>query len=248
MTDAIEYRTPEFFFGSLTHDSDSLFTYTQLVDESGNTKAPLTGWLRRGVAGIEVKLGNVTEDTRVKKVELLADSLHTQVKGRVYDDFLTPYAMKVGVNNTHFVIAVDSLSKEHTKFEQDSVRLMYANVLPVCSSLSLRITKQDTDGKISHEYCHLRVRQTNVIAPPTKTIPGGNEDEDGNGTGIIPDKPDYPDQPEDPEPENPYRICFERNHYYRIKGDFNKLTLNEYVLQVTVNPNWDGSVSLTLGK
>ena len=36
--------------------------------------------------------------------------------------------------------------------------------------------------------------------------------------------------------------------YYKILGDYEKLTTMEYVLQVTVNPNWDGDVYLPLDK
>ena len=34
----------------------------------------------------------------------------------------------------------------------------------------------------------------------------------------------------------------------KILGDYEKLTTMEYVLQVTVNPNWDGDVYLPLDK
>ena len=39
-----------------------------------------------------------------------------------------------------------------------------------------------------------------------------------------------------------------RRHHYKILGDYEKLTTMEYVLQVTVNPNWDGDVYLPLDK
>ena len=48
--------------------------------------------------------------------------------------------------------------------------------------------------------------------------------------------------------KNPFQICFKRNQYYKILGDYEKLTTMEYVLQVTVNPNWDGDVYLPLDK
>ena len=248
-----EYRTPEFFFGSFVQGTDTIFTCEKKEDSSIGTKAALEGWLRRGVAGIELRIGNVNTDpnakTWVHKVELLADSIHTQVKGRSYDDFLNPFALVKDGTYRHYRIAVDSLRDSQRRFEQDSVRLMYANLLPVCSSLSLRITKKNDSGEETHEYCSLRVRQTGLVKPTTKTIPGHGGEEEGNGTGVIPGKPEYPDKPENPDEQvNPYRICFERNHYYRLKGDFNKLLLNEYILQVTVNPNWEGSINLPLDK
>lgn len=242
-----EYKCPEFFYGNLTHGIDTLLTIEK-VGSNGN----LEGWLRRGVAGIEVKLGNVNgqqnADSRVHKVELLADSVNTRVKGRSYADFKSPYDMKKNGTYSHFLLAVDSLKDGQANFDNDSIRLVYANLLPVCSSLSLRITKKDKQGKETKLYCSLRVREGKG-GTTTKTIPGSGSEEQGNGTGIIPGIPEVPDKPENPEEQiNPFRICFQRNHYYRIKGDFSKLLLNEYILQVTVNPNWDGDIYLPLDK
>lgn len=242
-----EYKCPELFYGSLTHGTDTLLTI-----EKVGSKGSLEGWLRRGVAGIEVKLGKVNgqqkADSWVHKVELLADSVNTRVKGRSYADFKSPYDLKKDGTYNHFLLAVDSLKNGQTTFEGDSIRLVYANLLPVCSSLSLRITKKDNLGKETKLYCSLRVRESKG-GTTTKTIPGFGGDEQGNGTGIIPGVPEVPENPENPEENiNPFRICFQRNHYYRIKGDFSKLLLNEYILQVTVNPNWEGDVYLPLDK
>lgn len=73
-------------------------------------------------------------------------------------------------------------------------------------------------------------------------------DNDGLGTGIIPDDdlPTDPEHPEEDDPLYPFRVCFMRNHYYQIEGDFNKLNQQQYTLNVIVNPNWDQKVSLTL--
>ena len=54
--------------------------------------------------------------------------------------------------------------------------------------------------------------------------------------------------PDKPAPVNPFRVCFLRNNYYRIKGDYQSLVTMEYILQVSVNPNWEGDVNLPLGK
>ena len=78
-----------------------------------------------------------------------------------------------------------------------------------------------------------------------RSIPG----DAGNGTGIIPGGEETPVDPENPDSgKNPFQICFKRNQYYKILGDYEKLTTMEYVLQVTVNPNWDGEDYLPLDK
>ena len=79
-----------------------------------------------------------------------------------------------------------------------------------------------------------------------RSIPGDG----GNGTGIIPGGEETPVEPEEPDPDknNPYKICFKRNNYYILNGDYEALITMNYVLQVTVNPNWDGDIYLPLDK
>ena len=84
--------------------------------------------------------------------------------------------------------------------------------------------------------------------PETRSIPSGG----GNGTGIIlggEETPEYPEEGGDGESEkNPYQVCFKRNNYYQISGNYDSLLTQKYVLRVTVNPNWDMDVSLPLDK
>lgn len=59
-----EYKTPELFFGNVVYqDTDTVFRY-----DSKNPKK-LTGWLYRGVAGIELNLENVAPE--VKRIDLV---------------------------------------------------------------------------------------------------------------------------------------------------------------------------------
>ena len=81
----------------------------------------------------------------------------------------------------------------------------------------------------------------------TRSIPSDG----GNGTGIIPEGEVIDPTPEDPSDDNeknPYRVCFKRNNYYRIEGDYTQLRTFKYTLRVTVNPSWDMDVSLPLDK
>ena len=67
-----EYNAPELFFGTvLAFDRDTLFTYDDVKGE----EAALSGWLYRGVAGIQLSLFNVPDN--VEKIELLAAKLLT---------------------------------------------------------------------------------------------------------------------------------------------------------------------------
>lgn len=242
LTDREEYKTPEFFFGTPLFQGKETFTYDQMDEMQG--KGALEGWLYRGVAGIEVKLENVKG---VKKVELLADSIHTMVDINHYDNFLHPYEMKRDGQFQHYVLGVDSLKEGQKSFVNDSVHIVGANLLPICTSLSLRITKQPEDGKPAEVvYCRMQLLEKKVTSPAeTRSIPGDG----GDGTGIIPNDPTYPENPENPDEEkNPYTVCFKRNHYYLISGDYNKLSTMQYVFHVVVNPNWDRTVNLTLDK
>ncbi|MFR1956741.1 hypothetical protein [Phocaeicola coprophilus] len=77
---------------------------------------------------------------------------------------------------------------------------------------------------------------------PSRVMPG-------MGPGLSREVRETPVDPENPDSgKNPFQICFKRNQYYKILGDYEKLTTMEYVLQVTVNPNWDGDVYLPLDK
>ena len=231
------YNTPELFFGGvLWNDTDTLFTYENVKD----SEAALSGWLHRGVAGIGLTLNNVPED--VEKIELLADGLYTKVYGRYYSDFLYAYDWKDGIENEQFVLGelVEAQSDDATTSR--TFEVVGPNLLTdVCTTLRVRITKTDK----TMEYARLRLKETGV---KTKAVPPG----DGPGIGIIPDPDDpenpNPEDPDDPDPETPYRVCFKRNNYYKISGDYNKLMTRQYTLRVTVNPNWDADISLSLDK
>lgn len=248
-----EFETPELFFGSVVYGGngkehfdggyikgDTLFTYDRLEQDKG--KNLLTGWLYRCVAGIELSLGNMPDS--IRKVELLADSIHTTVDARAYADFLAPYDLKRDGSYKHYVIGVDSLQKgESWSARGDSARVIGANLLPVCTSLSLRVTTKS--GNM--EYCNLRLRYKDGKSEPAlRSLP----DDAGDGTGIIPANPDIPapDDPANPDSGNAFHVCFLRNNYYHISGDYKKLTTMSYVLQVSVNPNWEGDVNLPLDK
>lgn len=68
--------------------------------------------------------------------------------------------------------------------------------------------------------------------------------------GIVEDYliPDDPENPDADDPNAPFRVCFQRNNYYQIVGDYEKLLTQKYTLRVLVNPNWDGNVELSLEK
>ena len=104
----------------------------------------------------------------------------------------------------------------------------------------------------TEQYARLRIKEAssddNVSGQSlgTKAIPGDG----GNGTGIIPggeETPEDPENPDDPD-KNSFTVCFKRNNYYKIEGDYEKLMTNELNITVIVNPNWDADVSLTLGE
>lgn len=243
LTDKEEYKTPELFFGNVISEAgDTIIQAEAGMDEPQK----LSGWLYRGVAGIQLNLTNV--DEHVNKIELLADSIYTRVKTRVYDDFHSAYGMQRDGAFSHYVIG--SWTKDTgTKGTDNSIQITGPNLLEVCTSLSLRITLSENNDD-RQVVCRLRVRDTDSAegngGNQLRSIPG----DAGNGTGIIPGGEETPVDPEDPDTDdkNPYRICFKRNHYYVLAGDYTKLTTMEYVLQVLVNPNWDGDVYLPLDK
>ena len=238
-----DYQTPELFFGTVVYDEtgerDTVFSYNDVKDTpAGQTS--LTGWLYRGVAGIEITLTNVPDS--VKKIELLADTIYTKVGASHYDDFLHAYAPERELEYKRFVLGATVPEGEET---DKTIKIVGPNLLTnICTSLSLRIT-----GANGQSFCRLRLRDTDGHdVPETRSIPSGG----GNGTGIIlggEETPEYPEEGGDGESEkNPYQVCFKRNNYYQISGNYDSLLTQKYVLRVTVNPNWDMDVSLPLDK
>ena len=233
LTDGVQYKTPELFFGTVVHNyTDTIFHYDDVKnDPAGQTS--LTGWLYRGVAGIEITLMNVPES--VTKIELLADTIYTKVGASHYDDFLHAYAPEKELEYKRFVLG-------EAKPKDGEVKIVGPNLLTnICTSL----------GKESVEACRLRLRDVDESEvgeeEQTRSIPSDG----GNGTGIIPEGEVIDPTPEDPSDDNeknPYRVCFKRNNYYRIEGDYTQLRTFKYTLRVTVNPNWDMDVSLPLDK
>lgn len=239
--DEPEYRTPELFFGTVVYNNtDTIFHYDDVKnDPVGQTS--LTGWLYRGVAGIEISLTNVPDS--VTKIELLADTIYTKVGASHYDDFLHAYEAKKDTKYEHFVLGEVELEKGEG--DNKTIKIVGPNLLTnICTSLSLRIT-----GENEQSFCRLRLRDTDGHdVPETRSIPSSG----GNGTGIIlggEETPEYPEEGGDGESEkNPYQVCFKRNNYYQISGNYDSLLTQKYVLRVTVNPNWDMDVSLPLDK
>ena len=200
------------------------------------------------MAGIEITLTNVPDS--VKKIELLADTIYTKVGASHYDDFLHAYEAKKDTKYEHFVLGKVELEKGEGV--NKTIKIVGPNLLTnICTSLSLRITSEDEEGKESVEACRLRLRDVDESEvgeeEQTRSIPSDG----GNGTGIIPEGEVIDPTPEDPSDDNeknPYRVCFKRNNYYRIEGDYTQLRTFKYTLRVTVNPNWDMDVSLPLDK
>ena len=249
LTDGVQYKTPELFFGTVVHNyTDTIFHYDDVKNDPAGQPS-LTGWLYRGVAGIEIKLTNVPES--VTKIELLADTIYTKVGASHYDDFLHAYEAKKDTKYEHFVLGEVELEKGEG--DNKTIKIVGPNLLTnICTSLSLRITSEDEEGKESVEACRLRLRDVDESEvgeeeQQTRSIPSDG----GNGTGIIPEGEVIDPTPEDPSDDNeknPYRVCFKRNNYYRIEGDYTQLRTFKYTLRVTVNPNWDMDVSLPLDK
>lgn len=205
-----DYKTPELFFGNVVYNgTDTVFRY------DSDSQKKLTGWLYRGVAGVELNLSNV--DGNVKQIDLLTDSINTHVKVRVYDDFRSAYGMKKDGTFEHYVIGSWAREKDDAK-EKSKIQIVGPNLLPVCTSISQRITL-DGDKRV---VCRLQVREmkedenegtdenggTKGGASGLRSIPGDG----GNGTGIIPGGEETPVEPEEPDLDknNPYKICFKR--------------------------------------
>lgn len=129
----------------------------------------------------------------------------------------------------------------------------------ICTILDIVIATETESGdgtmKTEYSYARLHLKETSSVPGvpyypeddedlTTKTVP----DDEGLGTGIIPDNdlPTDPEHPEEDDPLYPFRVCFMRNNYYKIEGNFERLNQQKYTLRVIVNPNWDQKVSLTL--
>ena len=239
LTDIVNYTTPELFWGNVvTIDNDSIFSYETATDPD----MELSGWLYRVVAGVELTLSNVPGN--VQSIELMADSINIKSKARYYDDFLETYDMRKNTDHTHYLLG----KWERGDNTGEPCNIIGPNLFDICTSLSLRI-KLDDD---TEQYARLRIKEAssddNVSGQSlgTKAIPGDG----GNGTGIIPggeETPEDPENPDDPD-KNSFTVCFKRNNYYKIEGDYEKLMTNELNITVIVNPNWDADVSLTLGE
>ena len=266
-----EYNAPELFFGTvLAFDRDTLFTYDDVKGE----EAALSGWLYRGVAGIQLSLFNVPEE--VTKIELLADTIYTEVGARYYDDFLYAYEPQKEEAYKRFALGEDEVGTSWNDFEDKAkedeaiketledieaavdetileevknkriFHIVGPNLLTdICTSLSVRITEKKDDVTTETKFARLRLKETGTEVPVTKAAPDG-----GPGTGIVEDYqiPDDPENPDANDPNAPFRVCFQRNNYYQIVGDYEKLLTQKYTLRVLVNPNWDGNVELSLEK
>ena len=257
--DIPDYYHPELFFGTvLYNDTDSIFSY----DLVKNNKAGLSGWLYRGVAGIELFLYNIPDN--VKDIKLVASEINTKVHARWYDDFVSSYE-KIGqelIDGDSPVLGHGIIEKdENSKYENKNIcRIVGPNILTnICTILGVVITTETESGdgnmKTEYSYARLRLKETSSV-PGVPYYPEDNEDittrtvpdDDGLGTGIIPDNdlPTDPEHPEEDDPLAPFRVCFMRNNYYKIEGNFERLNQQKYTLRVIVNPNWDQKVSLTL--
>ena len=221
------YQTPELFFGTVVYnDRDTIFSY-------------------RCEAGIELNLKGVPNT--VKCITLLADSVYTQVKACYYDDFKSAYGMKKDTEHKHFMIGKQDCPKDcgdTWDLEMEGPNLL----TDICTSLTV-VIEEEKDGTTSTSYARLKVREGST-EQTTKSLPPKEDGEEGNGIGIIPGEDDLPVDPENPEDpdKKPFTICFKRNNYYEINGDYDKLFTQKYTLRVFVNPNWDADISLSLDK
>ena len=281
-----EYNAPELFFGTvLAFDRDTLFTYDDVKGE----EAALSGWLYRGVAGIQLSLFNVPDN--VEKIELLADTIYTEVGARYYDDFLYAYEPQKEMEYKRFALggidkddakewAVFAAAEENeetvadiksaikrddnTIITDDDINNKLADskvfhivgpnlLTDICTSLSVRIT-ENNNGTAETKFARLRLKETGTVQPSaqglsTKSAPMNGDEPAGPGTGIIDyEIPGNIENPDADDPNAPFRVCFQRNNYYQIVGDYEKLLTQKYTLRVLVNPNWDGNVELSLEK
>lgn len=226
-----QYTTPELFFGTPRYGADMtdktagevVFSY-----ESGAVNA-LGGWLYRCVAGIELTVRKVPPE--VKSLTLVTGSVNTQCKSTCYDDFKTP-EVKVDVaeedEGTKFVLdswtRPDDWTTVYDVTEDDSidVTMNESNLFPVTSNLYVRITQVDDDGNDKVTVVPLRMKKHTTDDDSDDV----NTDEAlSNGT-----------------------LVSERNHYYRIAGDYLTLITKKQPLIIRINPNWDGDIDLTPDK
>ena len=257
--DIPDYYHPELFFGTvLYNDTDSIFSY----DLVKNNKAGLSGWLYRGVAGIELTLYNIPES--IMSIQLLASKIYTKVKSRYYNDFISAYGEVENKDNNirRYVIGEAKVEEDEELLKEYDTpyycKIVGPNLLTnICTILGVRIEYEPVGNETwpSYSYTRLRLKETSSVPGvpyypeddedlTTRTVP----DDDGLGTGIIPDNdlPTDPEHPEEDDPLYPFRVCFMRNNYYKIEGNFERLNQQKYTLRVIVNPNWDQKVSLTL--
>ncbi len=241
LTEAVNYKTPELFFGTPVSSvqQDTIFRYR----EDDKSRESLTGWLFRGVAGVEISLNNVP--ATVSKIELLAISLNTKSKARWYNDFKTPYELMTS-QDKYGGFVLNSWERPATAGNEggaavETISLVGGNLLSVKSALAIRVIDA---GSVFYKL--LRVRE--VRQPKEENITRVAPPDGGDGTGIItPEEGDGdPDKPVDPGLSE-YEIPFLRNHYYRITADYQRLSNLQYITTVVVNPEWDADISLSLG-
>ncbi len=236
LTDAAQYTTPELFFGTPRYGADMtdkeagdvVFSY-----ESGAIDA-LGGWLYRCVAGVGLTLRKVPPE--VKELALLTDSLNTQCRAACYDDFLTPGGKRTvpeGEESGRFVLDKwtrpdDWVSAYGVEAVTDSINVTMneSNLLPVTSTLYVRITEETDDGSEQVTVVPLRMKlKVDADGNPVSPDDGVNTAEQlASGT-----------------------LVSRRNHYYLIAGDYLTLVTKQLPLVIRINPNWDGDIDLTPG-
>ncbi len=237
LTNTTQYTTPELFFGTPRYGADMtnkeagtvVFSY-----ESGAINA-LGGWLYRCVAGIGLTLREVPPE--VKELVLLTNTVNTQCQATCYDDFLTPLAdgkqtISAGEESKRFVLDTwkrpadwVSIYGVEAKTDNINVTINEANLLPVTSTLYVRITTQKDNEDAEVFVVPLRMKQ-HVDSSGSTTEDADNPNEN-LAQGVLTSK---------------------RNHYYQIVGDYETLITKKKPMTVFINPNWDGDIDLTLGK
>ncbi len=236
LTNTTQYTTPELFFGTPRYGADMtdkeagtvVFSY-----ESGAINA-LGGWLYRCVAGMELTLMKVPPE--VKALALLTNAVNTKCKSTCYADFLTPDGKQDVAEeeeSTKFVLDTWERPDDWTTVygvenETDSIDVVMSesNLLPVTSTLYVRITI-DKEGEADDEVMVVPLRMKKRT--------------DSNGDVITPDAVNTDDQLAEGT------LVFERNHYYQVAGEYEKLITKKVPLVILINPNWDGDIDLTPG-
>ncbi len=236
LTDAAQYSTPELFFGTPRYGADMRDKeagYVVFSYESGAIDA-LGGWLYRCVAGVGLTLRKVPPE--VKELALLTDSLNTQCRAACYDDFLTPdgkRAVPEGEESGRFVLDKwtrpdDWVSAYGVEAVTDSINVTMneSNLLPVTSTLYVRITEETDDGSEQVTVVPLRMKLK----------------VDADGVPVTPD-----DGVNTAEQLSSGTLVSQRNHYYQIAGDYLTLVTKQLPLVISINPNWAGDIDLTPG-